>query len=55
MVTGLWGVRGAPGISPTQLAMVTALQFTEDLTDREAADAVRGPAGLEVLPGLGAR
>jgi Transposase domain (DUF772) len=35
-------VRGAPGISPAQLAMVTVLQFTENLTDRQAADAVRG-------------
>jgi len=34
-------VRGAPGISPAQLAMVTVLQFTENLTDRQAADAVR--------------
>jgi transposase len=37
-----YGTRGAPGISPAQLAMVTVLQFTEDLTDRQAADAVRG-------------
>ncbi len=36
-----YGTRGAPGISPAQLAMVTVLQFTEDLTDRQAADAVR--------------
>lgn len=39
---GAYGVRGAPGISPAQLAMVTVLQFCEDLTDRRAADAVRG-------------
>src|SRR5438045_4959769 len=37
-----YGTRGAPGISPAQLAMVTVLQFTENLTDRQAADAVRG-------------
>ncbi|MGH7748014.1 MAG: transposase, partial [Candidatus Dormibacteria bacterium] len=37
-----YGVRGRPGLSPAQLAMVTVLQFTEDLTDRQAADAVRG-------------
>src|SRR5215471_11688876 len=36
-----YGARGAPGISPAQLAMVTVLQFTENLTDRQAADAVR--------------
>src|SRR5690242_6136144 len=39
---GAYGVRGAPGISPAQLAMTTVLQFTADLTDRQAADAVRG-------------
>ena len=38
----LYGTRGAPGVSPAQLAMVTVLQFTEDLTGRQAADAVRG-------------
>ncbi len=28
-----YGVRGAPGISKAQLAMVTVLQFAENLTD----------------------
>jgi transposase len=37
-----FGVRGKPGISPEQLALVTVLQFAENLTDRQAADAVRG-------------
>jgi transposase len=37
-----FGVRGKPGISPGQLALVTVLQFAENLTDRQAADAVRG-------------
>ena len=50
----LYGTRGAPGISPAQLAMVTVLQFTEDLTDRQAADAVRGRLDRVVLPGPGA-
>jgi hypothetical protein len=36
-----FGVRGKPGISPGQLALVTVLQFVENLTDRQAADAVR--------------
>jgi hypothetical protein len=36
-----FGVRGKPGISPGQLALVTVLQFVEHLTDRQAADAVR--------------
>ena len=49
-----YGTRGAPGISPAQLAMVTVLQFTGDLTDRQAADAVRGRLDRVVLPGPGA-
>src|SRR5215471_8004664 len=35
---GAYGARGKPGISPAQLAMVTVLQFTENLTDRQTAD-----------------
>ncbi|MCY0924423.1 transposase, partial [Streptomyces sp. H27-G5] len=34
---GAFGVRGAPGLSPGVLSLVTVLQFTEDLTDRQAA------------------
>ena len=49
---GLYGTRGAPGISPAQLAMVTVLQFTEDLTDRQAADAVRGRLDWKYCLGL---
>ena len=45
-------VRGKPGISPAQLAMVTVLQFTENLTDRQAADAVRGKIGWKYCLGL---
>ncbi len=33
--------RGAPAQSPAVLALVTVLQFTENLTDRQAADASR--------------
>src|SRR3954453_12836130 len=47
-----YGVRGAPGICPAQLAMVTALQFTENLTDRQAADAVRGRLDWKYCLGL---
>ncbi|MEV0495939.1 IS1182 family transposase [Streptomyces atratus] len=32
-----FGVRGALGLSPGVLSLVTVLQFTEDLTDRQAA------------------
>src|SRR6266702_3854541 len=45
-------VRGRPGLSPAQLAMVTVLQFTEDLTDRQAADAVRGRVDWKYCLGL---
>jgi transposase len=45
-------VRGKPGISPAQLAMVTVLQFIEDLTDRQAADAVRGKIDWKYCLGL---
>jgi transposase len=48
----VYGVRGAPGISPGQLAMVTVLQFTENLTDRQAADAVRGRLDWKYCLGL---
>src|SRR2546425_953309 len=50
---GVYGVRGRPGISPAQLAMVTVLQFTENLTDRQAADAVRGRLDWKYCLGLG--
>ena len=48
----LYGTRGAPGMSPAQLAMVTVLQFTENLTDRQAADAVRGRLDWKYCLGL---
>ncbi|WP_345096224.1 IS1182 family transposase [Planomonospora venezuelensis] len=32
-----FGVRGAPGLAPGMLALVTVLQYAEDLTDRQAA------------------
>lgn len=34
---GAFGRRGAPGLSPAVFSLVTALQFTENLTDRQAA------------------
>src|SRR4051812_21972307 len=47
-----FGIRGRPGISPGQLAMVTVLQFAENLTDRQAADAVRGRIDWKYCLGL---
>jgi transposase len=49
---GAYPVRGKPGISPAQLAMVTVLQFTENLTDRQAADEVRGRVDWKYCLGL---
>ncbi len=49
---GAYGARGKPGISPAQLAMVSVLQFTENLTDRQAADAVRGRLDWKYCLGL---
>ena len=37
----LFSWTGQPGISPAQLALVTVMQYIENLTDRQAADAVR--------------
>ena len=34
--------RGQPALPPWRLALVTVMQFAEDLSDRQAADAVRG-------------
>ena len=48
----VYAVRGAPGISPAQLAMVTVLQFTENLTDRQAADEARGRVDWKYCLGL---
>jgi len=47
-----FGVRGRPGWSPARLALVTALQFAENLTDRQAADAVRGRIDWKYCLGL---
>lgn len=37
----LFPTRGRPAESPGLLALVTVMQFAEDLSDRQAADAVR--------------
>jgi transposase len=47
-----FGVRGGPGISPGQVMMVTVLQFTENLSDRQAADAVRDRLSWKYALGL---
>ena len=37
----LYPERGQPALAPWRLAVVTLLQYAEDLTDRQAAEAVR--------------
>ena len=37
----LFPQRGRPVVAPWRLALVTVMQFAENLTDRQAADAVR--------------
>jgi transposase len=40
--SALFSSRGQPALSPWRLALVTIMQDAENLTDRQAADAVRG-------------
>jgi len=37
----LFEVRGRPAITPWRLALVTVMQFSEELSDRQAAEGVR--------------
>src|SRR4051812_16639686 len=48
----LYPRRGQPALSPWRLALVTLLQFREDLSDRRAADAVRARIDWKYLLGL---
>jgi transposase len=47
-----FGRRGRPGWSPGRLALVTVLQMMENLTDRQAADAVRDKISWKYALGL---
>jgi transposase len=49
---GLYPRRGQPALPPWQLALVTVMQFAEDLSDRAAADAVRGRIDWKYALGL---
>jgi len=44
--------RGQPALSPWRLALVTILQFRENLSDRQAAEAVRDRIAWKYLLGL---
>ena len=48
----LYPQRGQPAAAPWQLALVTVMQFAENLTDRQAADAVRGRIDWKYALGL---
>ncbi len=48
----LFPTHGQPAEAPWRLALVLVLQFAENLTDRQAADAVRGRIDVKYLLGL---
>ncbi len=50
--TTLFPRRGQPAEAPGRLALAVVLQFMEDLSDREAADAVRGRIDWKYALGL---
>ncbi len=52
MFAPLFPERGQPAAAPWRLALVTVLQFSEGLSDRDAADAVRSRIDWKYLLGL---
>src|SRR5512140_326782 len=48
----LFPTRGQPAASPARLALASVLQYIEGLTDRQAADAVRGRLDWKYVLGL---
>ena len=48
----LYPQRGQPAEAPWRLALVTLMQFTENLTDRQAADAVRSRIDWKYVLGM---
>jgi transposase len=49
---GVFSTRGQPGYSPWRLALVLVMQYVEDLSDRQAANAVRGRIDWKYALGL---
>jgi transposase len=50
--SALFEVRGRPAIAPWRLALVTLMQFSEGLSDRQAAEAVRARIDWKYALGL---
>jgi len=48
----LFSVTGQPAVPPWQLALVTLMQFRENLSDRQAAEAVRSRIDWKYVLGL---
>jgi transposase len=48
----LFPKEGQPALAPWRLALITVLQFVENLSDQQAADAVRGRIDWKYLLGL---
>ena len=48
----VYPTRGQPGLAPWRLALVTVFQFLEHLSDRQAAEAVRGRIDWKYALGL---
>jgi transposase len=48
----LFPKEGQPAQAPWRLALITVMQFVENLSDRQAADAVRGRLDWKYLLGL---
>lgn len=49
---GLFPDRGQPALAPWRPAMVTLMQFLEDLSDRQAAEAIRSRIDWKYALGL---
>ncbi len=52
MFATLFPKDGQPGLAPWRLALVTIMQFTEGLSDRQAAHAVRARLDWQYTLGL---
>jgi len=50
--TACFPLDGQPGLPPWRLALVTIMQFRENLADRQAAEAVRARIDWKYLLGL---